>query len=90
MIRATSNNAGGKLDQLKRKFAAIPPAAYKKFTSVTPIDTGRARASTDLKGTSIEANYPYANKLNEGYSRQATKGMTDPTIEFIRQQLRKK
>jgi hypothetical protein len=66
----------------------IPSQAHTKFVSETPIDTGNARRSTDLRGNEIQGNYPYATRLNEGYSTQARDGMTEPTVEFIREQLR--
>jgi hypothetical protein len=58
--------------------------AYKHFVSVTPIRSGNARRNTTIVGNSIEANYPYAERLETGYSKQAPKGMTEPTIEHIR------
>jgi hypothetical protein len=62
---------------------------YTHFKSITPIDTGNARSKTEFNVSRIEGNYPYAARLNEGYSRQAPSGMTDPTIEYARDQLRK-
>lgn len=58
--------------------------AYKEFVRVTPVRGGNARRSTRLKGTTIDANYPYAQRLDEGYSKQAPEGMSQPTIEYIR------
>jgi len=76
------------------KFSAamddIPRDAYKQFKNETPIDTGNARRNTEFKGgKSIVGDYPYANRLNEGHSRQARNGMTEPTIDFIRDTVRK-
>ena len=85
-----------KLDRLtpslSRLQARIPTAVqdtYKYFVSVTPKDTGRARNSTKLRGTTIDANYPYAQPLNKGWSRQAPQGMTVPTIKFLQRLLRR-
>jgi hypothetical protein len=66
----------------------LPRSAHEHFRSITPIDTGNARSRTDLRGDEIQGNYPYANRLNEGYSRQARAGMTEPTIEWVRDQIR--
>lgn len=88
MRRTTQGNLNRRVRQLNQAFEHLPQAAHEQFVRVTPIDTGNARRSTDLRGNEIQANYPYANRLNEGYSRQARNGMTDPTIEWIRTYLR--
>lgn len=66
----------------------LPKEAHQHFQSITPIDTGNARRSTAVSGKSIQGNYDYVNRLNDGYSRQAPNGMTEPTIEFIRGKIR--
>ena len=81
-----------KLDDSKfgrevRKAQGVPDRladdAYKFFKKTTPIRSGNARRNTKLKGSSIQANYPYAQRLDSGYSRQAPKGMTEPTIKYL-------
>lgn len=77
----------------------ISDVAYKTFVDKTPIGDpnrwktkykpknykpGNARRKTVLKNNTIDANYPYAKRLEEGYSSQAPKGMTEPTLEEIR------
>ena len=62
--------------------------AERFFTSKTPIRSGNARKNTDLKNTTtILADYAYADRLDNGWSRQAPNGMTDPTIEFIERKI---
>ena len=61
--------------------------AFDYFHAITPIRTGNARNKTSLSGNSIRANYPYAGRLDEGYSKQAPSGMTDPTIAYIEKTL---
>jgi len=63
----------------------LAKVGYKKFVSVTPIDNGNARRNTKLQGNEIVADYPYATRLEDGYSNQAPKGMSEPTIEFMRE-----
>lgn len=81
------------LVDLEKRMTNIPKEAYDYFVSITPKDQGNARRSTQLKGSTIHANYPYAQRLDEGYSKQASKGMTEPTGKFIeritRQKMRK-
>ena len=74
---------------LERKIDKLKSDAADYFKDVTPIRTGNARSKTRRDRDAIKANYHYATKLNEGYSRQAPKGMTEPTIEFIQDQVRR-
>ena len=59
------------------------------FKSITPIDQGNARRNTRTTGLTIHADYAYAGRLDEGYSRQAPNGMTDPTMDFIEREVNK-
>jgi hypothetical protein len=62
--------------------------AHKFFVSVTPKATGNARKKTTKTNDSIVADYAYAQRLEQGYSRQAPQGMSKPTIEEIRKQIK--
>jgi len=73
-----------KLKDLARVEAAVAPLVYQYFKAITPIRSGNARAHTVLKGKTIEAEYPYAYKLDDGYSQQAPNGMTEPTKEYAK------
>jgi len=61
--------------------AQVAKRSYEYFKSITPIQSGNARRNTRLNDTTIEANYSYADKLDSGSSRQAPKGMTEPTVK---------
>lgn len=61
----------------------LPVDAHKHFKSITPIRNGNARRRTRLSRNTIIADYGYAGRLDEGASRQAPDGMSDPTIEHI-------
>lgn len=65
----------------------LPGEAHEFFVDVTPIRTGNAKRSTKLKNDAINADYHYAGRLQEGRSRQAPDGMTEPTLDFIRKQV---
>ena len=71
-----------RIDQQLRKLAAD---AFDVFYKNTPRRTGNARSKTRLAGSEIQANYPYAERLDEGYSPQRPEGMTKPTEKFIQQ-----
>jgi len=61
----------------------------KYFKGVTPVKSGNARSKTSTRGTKITANYGYAGRLDEGWSRQAPDGMSDPTIDIIDEEIEK-
>lgn len=62
----------------------VTDVAYKAFKQNTPFRKGNARRNTKKSGNSINADYPYAQRLEEGYSKQAPNGMTEPTLEDVR------
>jgi hypothetical protein len=80
-------NAKARLEKVNRVLDSnkLAKVAHEYFKKVTPIDSGNARRSTTVQGDTVYAKYPYAGRLNEGYSKQAPKGMVQPTIEFLRQ-----
>jgi hypothetical protein len=63
--------------------------AYDYFKDITPVRSGNARRSTSLQGDEIQADYAYAQRLDDGYSPQAPRGMTKPTEKFIQEYIRK-
>lgn len=87
-VKQIANTITPSLNKQSSRLQALPRQAYNFFVSVTPIDTGYARSRTQLRGNIIDANYPYAQPLDRGWSRQATQGMTKPTEQFIKNYLR--
>lgn len=75
--------------KIQKELDKLPKKAYTVFKAETPIRTGNARRNTVLKGDTIEANYPYARRLDEGYSKQAPRGMVEPTQEFLEKEVQK-
>ena len=71
-------------DKLTKQLETLAPSSVKQagayFKRITPRDTGNARSNTRTKKLTIQADYAYAGRLDEGYSRQAPDGMSDPTI----------
>ena len=63
----------------------LSKVAYDAVVKATPIKTGNAKRSTYLRGTVIDADYDYATKLNEGYSKQAPQGMYPAGEQAIRE-----
>lgn len=58
--------------------------------SITPIKTGNARSKTDAKGKTIHAAYPYAKRLDEGWSKQNQVGLIEPTIKHLEDYIQSK
>lgn len=59
-------------------------AGFPVFVANTPVRTGNARRRTSKTTNTIDATYPYAQRLDNGYSRQSPAGMTKPTLAAIR------
>lgn len=85
------------LKDLQRKInAAIDTSTedtYEFFKKSTPKDKGYARRNTKYKENSrkaeINADYPYAKRLDDGYSKQAPKGMSKPSLKYLEKTLSK-
>lgn len=73
------------ISRAQREISEVAGEAYKIFRSHTPIRSGNARRKTVLDNkTTINANYPYAVRLDKGASNQAPDGMTKPTEAFMK------
>lgn len=58
--------------------------------SITPIDKGNARRHTYSNGNEIHADYPYAQRLDDNWSKQTKgKGIVKPTIDHLEELIRK-
>jgi hypothetical protein len=92
-IRMTQNTMSKSLKDLEARIASIPAKAFEYFVSQTPLDKGNARRRTVLKNNTIHADYAYAQALDQGSSKQAPKGMSEPTEKYVatitKQMLRK-
>lgn len=84
------DNISKQLAKDKKFLKQLPKDAYQFFVAQTPVRTGNARRNTRLVGDTIVGNYAYAERLDDGYSRQAPRGMTEPTERFVDRELNKK
>lgn len=75
------------VDDLDDMPQTLREEATEYFRDSTPLRTGNARRKTKLKGDTIQADYPYAGRLDSGYSRQAPSGMTEPTTRYIQNRI---
>lgn len=63
----------------------VMPQAHAFFQKLTPIKSGNARRRTRLNNNKdIEATYDYASFLDEGSSKQAPRGMSEPTVAELK------
>ena len=74
-------------DQAEKVAATLPKEAYEVFRDETPYRSGNAYRNTRLRNNVIEANYAYAERLDDGYSRLKPRGMTEPTEKFLRKRI---
>lgn len=89
MRRISGAGLEQRLQRIRQFADNLPADMHREFVATTPIDTGNARRSTELRGNEIQANYPYAVRLEkDSWSRQAPNGMSEPTIDWVRQQIR--
>lgn len=84
----TQNTLPAATRRIQRQLDRLPDQAYDVFRKETPIRTGNARSKTRLRNDTIDANYPYAGRLDDGYSRQSPRGMVEPTMQFLRKRVR--
>lgn len=82
------NNMRRRLKKLSRLAKDMPDDAYRFFVNITPIRSGNARRKTRLSKDTIKPDYPYALRLDRGWSNQARNGMSKPTVAYIRKQIK--
>lgn len=89
-VKITRDTVTLKLKALIDDIEDMPAEAHRVWLKNTPKRTGNARKRTKLKGNTINANYGYAQPLDEGWSKQSPEGMFKPTVEHLKKWLKKK
>lgn len=87
-IKLIKDAATPSLKKIENFLQSVPSKAHKFFVDSTPRNTGNAKRNTRLQGDTIRAAYPYATDLDKGSSRQAPKGMTKPTSDYVNKLIR--
>jgi hypothetical protein len=73
------------LRRQRQALRQFPDQALDQFVELTPVRTGNARSRTRLvNNDTIVADYPYAERLDSGWSKQAPRGMTQPFEAWVR------
>ena len=76
------------LDDLRDMPELVMKDTERYFVRITPKDKGNAQRNTKLTSkTTILANYAYAGRLDEGWSKQAPNGMTGPAEDYLVRQI---
>jgi len=88
-IKVDTSEVRDMLDELEDMPDDVMKSAFKFYKKATPKRTGNARNKTTMRGDKIRSGYPYAGRLDEGWSKQSPDGMTEPTIEFIEDEVDK-
>jgi hypothetical protein len=87
-LKKVSDRMTPSLQRIKKDLGTVPKQAHSFFVRSTPRRSGNARSKTRLSNDTILAQYPYARRLDQGYSKQAPRGMVRPTLDFLRKLLR--
>lgn len=83
-FKVDSSQVDGLLNDLKTMPEAVMKQTYNVYRNNTPIRSGNAKNRTKLETiTRIAGRYPYAGKLDEGWSKQSPKGMTEPSLKAL-------
>lgn len=90
MAKVSLNIFNQQMDRAIKALKDLPEDALDEFKKNTPIRSGNARRRTYLKKDTIVADYAYAQRLDEGYSKQRPEGMTVPTEEWIREEVERR
>lgn len=89
-IKLVFNNITPSINKIIRDLNDLPRDAFNFWLQTTPKQTGNARNKTRLAGQTIRADYPYAQVLDKGSSKQAPQGMSKPTEKFIRNEVKRR
>ncbi len=89
LTKVGRNNISESITKVQEELNTLPAKSLDKFKELTPVRSGNARRKTKLRGNEIEADYPYANRLNEGWSRQAPDGIETPFMKWVSAQVKK-
>ena len=82
------NQMSGQLRKIKQELAKVPQQGLVQFRALTPIRSGNARRNTYLDRDTIRADYPYAQRLDQGWSKQAPQGIVRPWEQWLRNRIR--
>jgi hypothetical protein len=84
-VKKVKDNITPSIRRINRQLNDVPPKAFDFWIKKTPKKGGNARRRTKLVNKkTIVADYNYAKRLDEGYSKQAPEGTSQPTLRFVK------
>ena len=69
-------------DARARELAKV---GYEVWKDSTPVLSGNAKKRTRLVNDEIRAEYAYATRLDQGWSKKSPDGMSQPAIEAVQE-----
>jgi len=88
MVKVDLTSFNKQMDQAKKAVADLPEFAEDVMKAYTPKNTGNARRNTSLQGSSVVADYPYAQRLEDNWSPQTDGlGILGPTERAIQKEV---
>jgi len=88
-VKMTKNTITPSLKKMQKQLEKVPKKTYRYWLKKTPYKSGNAKRKTTLYKETITLSYPYAKRLDEGWSKQARKGMSKPTYRYWQRLIRK-
>ena len=89
-VRVSQNQITPAIQRQVAALAALPAQGVREFQALTPIDTGNARSQTQLRSREIVADYPYAQRLDDNWSKQTRgQGIVAPFTKWWIAQLKR-
>lgn len=82
-----------RLEEIQKRSDAkeVAKFAYDVWVKYTPKRSGNAQRNTKLVNEEIRADYAYALRLDQGWSKQnGGVGMSKPTLDAVQQYIDKK
>lgn len=80
-------------EEIDRSIEDAMHFTYTYFKRITPKRSGNARRNTieKTRGSDykIIGDYPYSERLDNGWSKQAKRGMTKPSLKYLEKSLKK-
>ena len=79
-LRVDASKALRKFDKIEEIPDDVLQEGFDVFYEETPVKSGNARRNTKFnkRKKRIHADYPYAQRLDDGWSKQSPKGMSEP------------
>jgi hypothetical protein len=90
MVKVNKTSVDRQFKRMEEAMRGLERAAHKEFVNNTPVRSGNARRNTRLDGNKIVADYAYSQRLEEGASKQAPRGMVEPTEQWIQQEVERR